>query len=33
MSQRERLVRLNHIAIQQMQVLENVDGRELLKKE
>ena len=33
MSQRERLVRLNRIAIQQMQVLENVDGRELLKKE
>ena len=33
MPQRERLVRLNHIAIQQMQVLENVDGRELLKKE
>ena len=30
--QRERLIRLNRIAIQQMQVLENVDGRNLLSE-
>jgi hypothetical protein len=30
-SQRERLIRLNKIAIQQMQVLENVENRRLLK--
>ena len=31
MSQSERLVKLNHIAIQQMSVLENEGGRRLLK--
>lgn len=30
-SQRERLIRLNRIAIQQMQVLEDMTGRKLLK--
>ena len=31
MSQRERLIRLNQIAIQQMQVLEGIENRNLLK--
>ena len=31
LSQSERLERLNKIAIQQMQILENVDDRKLLK--
>lgn len=31
--QKERLLKLNRIAIQQMKVLQNVDGRELLKDE
>lgn len=31
MSQSERLVKLNHIVIQQMSVLENEGGRRLLK--
>jgi len=31
LSQSERLVRLNIIAIQQMQILENVEKRKLLK--
>jgi len=31
MPQGERLVKLNHIAIQQMQVLEDNSGRKLLK--
>lgn len=30
-SQGERLVKLNQIAIQQMQVLEDTEGRKLLK--
>ena len=30
-SQRERLIRLNKIAIQQMQVLTNVENRKMLK--
>lgn len=29
--QKERLLKLNRIAIQQMKVLQNVEGRELLK--
>ena len=31
MPQRERLIRLNQIAIQQMQVLEGIENRNLLK--
>ena len=31
MPQRERLIKLNQIAIQQMKVLENVDDKRLLK--
>ena len=31
LSQRERLVKLNQIAIQQMKVLEEVENRRLLK--
>jgi hypothetical protein len=31
LSQRERLIKLNHIAIQQMKVLQDVEGKRLLK--
>jgi hypothetical protein len=31
LSQRERLIKLNHIAIQQMRVLREVEGRKMLK--
>lgn len=31
LSQRERLIRLNQIAIQQMQILEDINSRKLLK--
>ena len=31
LSQRERLIKLNQIAIQQMSVLQEVEGRKLLK--
>jgi hypothetical protein len=31
MQQKERLIKLNRIAIQQMSVLENVDNRKFLK--
>lgn len=31
LSQRERLIRLNQIAIQQMQILEDIGSRKLLK--
>ena len=31
MAQSERLIKLNHIAIQQMRILEDTEGRKLLK--
>jgi hypothetical protein len=31
MSQKERLIKLNHIAIQQMKILQEVENRKLLK--
>ncbi|KAA6309601.1 hypothetical protein EZS27_038940, partial [termite gut metagenome] len=31
LSQRERLIKLNQIAIQQMRVLQEVEGRKMLK--